>query len=52
MVKVKAVKPVFYNGWKHEGDEFECDEKHVDRLEKAGKIKVLNKSTTNKKEVK
>lgn len=51
-MKVKAIKPVFYNGWQHEGDEFECNQKHVDKLKKAGKIELIEKTTTKKKEVK
>lgn len=47
MVKVKAIKPVFYEKWRHPGDDFECKDDHLDELEKSGKIKVLNKSTGN-----
>src|SRR5690554_8105833 len=49
LLKVKAIKPVFYNGWKHKGDEFECDKKHADKLKKVGKIEFSSKATTTKK---
>lgn len=40
-MKVKAIKPVFYNGWKHEGDIFDIDRKHAGELLKTGKIEVI-----------
>lgn len=40
-MKVKAIKPVFYNGWKHEDDIFDINRKHADELLKTGKIEVI-----------
>ncbi len=51
MGKVTAVKPVFYNRWRHPGEEFECDDKAAEKFKREGKIKKdVKTSVTKQKE--